>query len=195
MHCFCLSIYNKEGSVSSTLPLFQAIDPKIQLNPCEDWLWVYQNSFYLTIITGAMVGALNGICVAIFENIAPLEKCLTFPKQDMGIFQRVGLIQFMNLGCLFIFSDFSLGVPKEEMPVPLLAGNYRDFDTLWFSDIGAKVTMAMISNSISPNIGLIVEPFVQKLIIRYVLDRCFKKHLRKKTNIEEEEAANGNAPR
>jgi hypothetical protein len=32
---------------------------------------------YLTIISGAMVGALNGICVALFEHIVILEKLPT----------------------------------------------------------------------------------------------------------------------
>ena len=53
--------------------------------------------------------------------------------------------------------------------------------------------MAMISNSISPHIGKATEPFVQK-ILRFILDRCFKKHLRKKTYIEEEMAKNNPPP-
>lgn len=128
-----------------------------------------------------MVGVINGFCVFIFEAIAPLEKCLTYPQEDLGIFQRIGIIQFMNLGCLFIFSDFSIGISRDKMPVPVLAGNYRDFDTMWFYDIGAKLTMAMVSNSIAPHSKIIMEPFIQG-IMRYVLDRCFKRHLRKKSN-------------
>jgi hypothetical protein len=50
-----------------------------------------------------------------------------------------------------------------------------------------KVTMAVLSNSISPFFGKLFEPFIQKTV-RYILDRGFKKHLRKKTNIEEEQA-------
>jgi|TARA_B110000285_G_scaffold231115_1_gene299020 hypothetical protein len=43
----------------------------------------------------------------------------------------------------------------------------------------------MISNSVAPHAGKAAEPFVQKIILRYVLDRCCKKHLRKKANLEE----------
>jgi hypothetical protein len=43
--------------------------------------------------------------------------------------------------------------------------------------------MAMISNSISPMVGPALEPFIKK-ILRFVLDRCFKKHLRKINNLE-----------
>ena len=93
----------------------------------------------------------------------------------------------MNMGCLFLFSDFTIGYSREEFPLPILTGNHKDFDTGWFSDIGMKVCMAVLSNSIAPHIGKLAEPFVQKTL-RFVLDRCFKKHLRKKTNIEEEQA-------
>lgn len=49
------------------------------------------------------------------------------------------------------------------------------------------MVMAVLSNSISPHIGKLLEPYIQKTV-RYLLDRCCKKHLRKKTNIEEEQA-------
>ena len=44
--------------------------------------------------------------------------------------------------------------------------------------------MAMIGNSLAPHGKIIMEPLVQRLMIRWFLDRCCKKHLRKKTNIE-----------
>jgi len=93
----------------------------------------------------------------------------------------------MNLGCLFLFSDFTYGRQRTPGSLSILAGNYRDFDTDWFYDIGAKVTMAMISNSIAPHMKIIAEPFVQRLALRWFLDRCFKKHLRKKANMEGEQ--------
>jgi len=62
-------------------------------------------------------------------------------------------------------------------------GKHQDFDTGWYYDIGAKITMAMISNSIAPVIGPTVEPLVKKLL-RHILDRCFKKHLLKLNNLE-----------
>lgn len=45
--------------------------------------------------------------------------------------------------------------------------------------------MAMVSNSIAPFAAKLFEPILVPLL-RWALDRCFKKHLRKKTNIEEE---------
>jgi hypothetical protein len=92
------------------------------------------------------------------------------------------------LGAVFIFSDFSIGLLQDETGLPpgVLAGRYRDFDTDWFNDVGGKIAIAMISNSVAPHAGKAAEPFVQKILLRWLLDRCCKKHLRKKTNIEGE---------
>jgi hypothetical protein len=89
MHCFCLGYLNRTKEVTATMPLFKKLDPKVELNPCEDWLWYYKNSPILTIVTGALVGVINGIACAIFENVAPLEKCQTFAEQDRGLIQRI----------------------------------------------------------------------------------------------------------
>lgn len=87
VHCYCLTWYNENGNVDGTYDLLKAVKgAKLKESPCADWLWTYQNSFYLVILTGALVGAINGLVVFIFENVAPLEKSLTFAAEDMGVF-------------------------------------------------------------------------------------------------------------
>jgi len=44
---------------------------------------------YLVIITGAMIGLLNTICVAIFEFIVIFEKCLTIETETKAQFNRM----------------------------------------------------------------------------------------------------------
>jgi len=36
---------------------------------------------YMIIITGAMISAINGICVFFFEAFIFLEKCVTYPAE------------------------------------------------------------------------------------------------------------------
>ena len=89
---------------------------------------------------------------------------------------------------LFLLSDFTLGFEDDTKKgksggIKILMGKYRDFDTLWYYDVGAKITMAMISNSLAPHGKTFAEPIVTALL-RCILDRCFKKHLRKINNLE-----------
>ena len=185
MHCFCLTTYQETGEISQTMETFKKIDSGIEENPCEEWLWRYENSFKLSIIAPAMVALINIIVCLIFELVAPLEKCLTFTEEDRGIFKRIVVIQFLNVGCLFLFSDFSLAFERSD-GLPVLNGKYRDFDTPWFYDIGGKVTIAMLSNSLSPHFARSFEPFLHRLVFRWWFDRCCNRHLRKKSNMDEE---------
>ena len=85
-HCYCLSYLNTHGSIAGTKAKFLALDPNLKGDPCGDWEPIYKNSFYFVIITGALVGAINGIVVALFEVLAPLGKCLTWPGENLGTF-------------------------------------------------------------------------------------------------------------
>ena len=107
----------------------------------------------------------------------------------MLTFRRILFVQVMNLGTVFLLSDFTLGPNK--LPIPILQGTYRVFDPGWFYDTGAKITLAMIGNSVTPHIANTFEPFLYKIFARFCCDRCCKKHLRKSSNVqgpEEEEA-------
>lgn len=86
LHCFCLRVYQAKGEVASTQEEFLKVNPNIKDEPCVEWLWVYQNSFRLQLITGALVGAINALVCIIFELTGPLEKCLSFTDEDRGIF-------------------------------------------------------------------------------------------------------------
>ena len=142
----------------------------------------------MIIITGAVIGAINGICVFLFEIIPIVfEKCLTHSDLTLAQFNRIFVIQFLNIGCLLIFCDFSTGYNDVSDGWGILSGKHRDFDTAWYYDVGAKITVAMISNSIiGPFTSQITKPIVLIILKRWLLDRCCKKHLRKLHNAIEE---------
>ena len=100
-----------------------------------------------------MIGLLNAICVAIFEQVPVLfEGCLTYQEQTMAQFERIVIVQYLNIAAVLLFADFSLGTVTAG-GVPILAGRYRDFDTIWYFKVGAKISFAMITNSIAPFFG------------------------------------------
>lgn len=184
LHCKCLEIYNDNGGdVSTAFALFSVHVSGLQVNPCEDWAFSYDYAFHLTIISGAMIGILNAVCVAVFELVPVMfEGCLTYQAQTRAQFSRIVIIQFMFIACVLLFADFSLGESKTT-GFPILQGNYRDFDTGWYFAVGSKISFAMISNSIAPFFGELAQPLVVPAM-RYV-SRSFKKHLLKETNVLE----------
>lgn len=93
-------------------------------------------------------------------------------------------MQYLNIALVFIFADFGFGLEYSPGAFPILVGKYRDFDTKWYYDVGAKISFAMVTNSFASFFGKLFEPLIQ-MAIRW-LDRGFKKHLRMVTNIMEE---------
>lgn len=187
LHCYCLEVMAASESEDSIelawVNLFKD-DETITENPCQKWSKDYSTSMYMIIITGAMISAINGICVALFEILVPIfEGCVTYPAESKSQFNRIVIVQYMNIALVLLFADFSLGQASQG-GISVLMGKHRDFDTAWYYDVGAKITMAMISNSVAPYASKLFEPILVP-ILRFVLDRCFKMHLRKKTNIEE----------
>lgn len=47
-------------------------------SPCVEWKYAYDNNFYLVIIAGIILGAINGVCVFLFEIIVHFEGCVTY---------------------------------------------------------------------------------------------------------------------
>jgi hypothetical protein len=98
MHCYCLTYYNANGTVEGSELEFEKIGweegmlEEGQEPPCQEWLWIYQNAFYLTIISGAMIGVINGLVCFIFEVTGPMEKNITQMGEHRGIFNKIGMI-------------------------------------------------------------------------------------------------------
>ena len=85
MHCYCKKYLDDEGSIDGTFNLFQAFNETLPQaeSPCFEWKFAYDYYFYLVTISGAMIGAINGVCVFLFEVIVNLEGCRTY--MDMTI--------------------------------------------------------------------------------------------------------------
>ena len=63
--------------------MFEALsaDPLLEI-PCIEWLWVYNNAFYLTLIMGILISTVNGVCCAIFQMVPSMcEKSLTYREE------------------------------------------------------------------------------------------------------------------
>jgi len=85
------------------------VEPKV-IDLCQEWSSLRTDSQLMILITGIMIGAINGICVFLFETIPTVfEKCLTYAEETLAQFNRIFVIQFLNIGCLLLFADFGTG--------------------------------------------------------------------------------------
>ena len=132
----------------------------------------------IIIFTGIMISVINGVCVWLFEVMAPIEKCLTIPTETKAIFNKIVIVQFLNIACILLFADFHVGEQTDDKVIELLKGNFTDFDTMWYYLDGSKIQLAMISNCVAPFIGKLIEPIIV-MTERYCCDRNKNRHLLK----------------
>jgi hypothetical protein len=81
-----------EGDVSAANAELLLVNPSLDGEPCTDWKFIYENSMYLVILTGAMIGIINGICCFIFEVIVEFEKCINLEDEIKAQFNRIATI-------------------------------------------------------------------------------------------------------
>lgn len=105
-----------------------------------------------------MVGILNSICVVIFKIIVVFEGCKTYMEETIAQLNRIVVVQYINIAIVLLFAQFSLGFDAEEFGLIILVGKYRDFDSPWYFDVGAKIVMASLSNAFASFFGKLFEP-------------------------------------
>jgi hypothetical protein len=185
LHCYCRHWLEENGEVASTFKEFKTVAPQLEVTPCKDWEFAYNFSFYLIIIAGAMISMINVVCVVIFELVANFELCRDYAELSNLQFLRIFIIQYLNICLVLIFADMSVGYTYDEIGYIILVGKYKDFDSAWYFDVGAKITFAMVTNSIAPFGGRLAHPIVSillRLLNRGLLKGELNKHLRRQTN-------------
>ena len=127
-----------------------------------------------------MVGLLNTICVEIFKIVVIFEGCRTYMEESLQQLKRIVAVQYINIAIVLLFAQFSFGYSADDLGLIILVGIYRDFDSPWYFDVGAKICVACLTNCFASFFSKLFEGPVQ-WVIRW-LNRGFKKHLRKLQN-------------
>ena len=142
---------------------------------------------WVIILAGVIIALINVTCVLIFELVVTFEKYQTYEDQTIAQYTRITMIQVLNIAFILLLAEFNLGRPDIGFGLPMLMGKYKDFDTVWYQDVGVKITIVMLTQSFGTFGGRLFEPLV-KMALR-AWDRykggC-KWHLRKKTNVDNE---------
>lgn len=91
-HCWCLDYQEKNGGIQGSWDELKEVEPKVT-DLCGEWQSLRTDSQLMILITGIMIGAINGICVFLFEVIPVFfEKCLTYADETLAQFNRIFVI-------------------------------------------------------------------------------------------------------
>ena len=74
----------KNGGIEGSWGELLEVEPKV-IDLCQEWSSLRTDSQLMILITGIMIGAINGICVFIFELVPTIfEKCLTYAEETFA---------------------------------------------------------------------------------------------------------------
>ena len=78
-------------------------------NLCVDWFKVYAAQQALVIGTSAVVVGINVVICFIFELISKAEKHHTQNDETLGQFQKITIMQFINIAIVILLVNFNVG--------------------------------------------------------------------------------------
>lgn len=87
------------------------------------------------------------------------NKNITADKNSNMIKIFVG--QFINTGLMLLLVNTRVQAVKTwNNSFPILNGNYEDFDSGWFKNVGCTIFFAMILTVITPHLGDVIGAFI-----------------------------------
>ena len=169
MHCFCLNSLKKDPARTLSMR-FKDIDPEDKHKYCNEWFINYAQQNAMVYGTSLVVVAINVIICFSFEMISKLERHHTQNDETMGMFQKITIMQFINIACIVLLVNFNLTAMNGQMLfgfVPILNGEYNDFTVQWYYNVGVTLCFTLLLNVFSPHAGKLIWPVIS------CLARCF----------------------
>lgn len=104
----------------------------------------------------------------IFEKMAIVEKKHTVNEETTGQFIKILIMQFMNIALVVLIVNMNLSIGFLSF-LPIFNGEYLDFNSGWYENVGKTICLTMVINIFSPHISKLALPLIQ--LLKRCLDR------------------------
>lgn len=134
-----------------------------QTKYCGEWTKSYFIQNALLIGSSVVVVLINVITCFIFEKISFVERQLTVNDETKGQFQKITIMQFINIALVVLLINFNLIDGLFLGFIPILDGSYPDFTAFWYAQIGQQLCLTLMLNIFSPHFSKIALPLLKGL--------------------------------
>ena len=172
MHCYCLQQYN---SLSYKVRDIEFSDGGTYWS---SWYTSYVSSIVLSYILAFTMQFINVIVKTILRLASVLEKRADKTEIVISNTFKMFMTQILNSAIVLLIVNMNLGFMPSWFPI--FAGDYADFTTKWYSDVGATIMIFMMFSIVTPHFANLFLHFIR--FTRRCLDRgwtCNKKRTRK----------------
>ena len=124
---------------------------------CTKWL---ANKLYMqaTIyFPSIVISIINIVACMIFERLAYLDGSHTTNDETKSQFQKILLLQFINIGCVILLVNINI-FDGGLSGFPILAGDYDDLNAEWYSQVGKTISFTWFLNIFSPHASKMLWP-------------------------------------
>ena len=123
---------------------------------CSSWFLDYQQSIAMKTVTPFLISIFNAILISFLSWASSYLQYPTKTEEKLASLPRIVTYTFLNT-VVMTFLTNSLA-PEFHLPYgfPLFAGEYMDFGTLWYLEVGTTIMLTMIINTVMPHLIQII---------------------------------------
>ena len=127
---------------------------KSKIYPCYNWMNSYLQYRSLQIGIIIVIPFINSLIVVFFTIVTKFERNPTLTSDISSNMYKCFYSQFINTAVVLILVNLRVKDIIEKYPnFFILAGNYEDFDSGWYSAVGTTIIFTMFINIFTPHIS------------------------------------------
>lgn len=175
MRCFCEYLID-QSYADAALYSFKKANPADDRKYCQSYAITKVREKILVYGSSLMIVFINTLICYVFEMISGWEKHHSENGQTMYQFKKIVIMQYVNIALIILLVNFK--VQKQNTDdggrglwllgfLPILRGQYSDFDARWYANVGTVLCITLTINILSPHGSLLFQP------LRNLLERCW----------------------
>lgn len=145
---------------------------------CSSWYTDYLSAITLIYVLAFTMQFINVIVKTILRLASKLEKRQNKADEVISNIFKMSLTQIINTVVILLIVNMKVSFMPSWFPV--FAGDYEDFSTSWYTDVGATIMIMMLFSIVTPHFANFLLHFVR--FVRRCYDRkctCNKRKTRK----------------
>lgn len=187
MHCYCFNQFVKTKSYDVSFSEFKKVDIVTDGEQtiateqekgddqlyCKDWLKNYGFQNLAVIGTSLVAVGINIIATTVLTLSVQIEESHTVNDETMGMFQKLTIFQWINIGVIILIININLVDTDEKGNqnlflgfLPIFNGQFEDFNSEWYGQIGKTICLTLLMNIFTPHISKLSIPFL-KIFFRF----------------------------
>ncbi len=170
--CFCKNKLNIDGITKANDYVF----PNVKINdssvfPCKEWIIAYIKYNAINVAITIIIPILNGFISGFLFELTSIEKNKNLTKDKSSNMIKIFISQFFNTGINLLIVNTNIpAIRNWNKDFPIFNGQYQDFESGWFKNVGSTIFFTMIISIFTPHIGFLLAPLIT--CSKRLIDSC-----------------------